>query len=535
MTIARSLAEVLSEHTTLEVECIDRMYLNVYVPLLQTGAGIWHYFREVRGNPVPSSVLMAPMTRRFVAAIEGFALEQGIDLITFKRGERKDDRAQRYLKECSSKEGVLFIGKAQEKARVVRTQRRHDPHTGAHYPWLESSTAMVNHYYIYALDEDFGPFFLKFCSYFPFNAKLCINGHEYLKRALDKHGIDYEALDNGIASCAEPARLQALCESLTAERIDALLRKWLRRLPNGFCATDRRAGIRYDISVLQAEFSLTQVFDRPAQGRVFFEEVIRENLDLGRPDHVQLIFNRRLNKRTPSRYRTRVITEGVTPSLHVDYKHSRIKQYHKEGRALRTETTINDTYDFKIGRRLCNLDELKTLGFAANRRLLGVQRISHDCCIGAETFGALNRPRCLDGQRASALRFGDPRVQALLAALLVFRLLPRGFSNRELREHLAALLGLSAETYTQGRMTYDLRRLKLHGLIERIAHSQRYIVTDTGFRAALCYQRTYARVLRPALSVLFDEHPPSTTRLKQAVERLDQQIQRLWEGHQIAA
>lgn len=535
MTIARSVAEVMSEHTTLEVECIDRMYLNVYVPLLQTGAGIWHYFREVRGNPVPSSALMAPMTRRFVADIEGFAMEQGIDLITFERGERKDDRAQRYLKDCSFNEGVLFIGKAQEKARVVRTRRRHDPQTGVHYPWLEPSTAMVNHYYIYAVDADFGPFFLKFCSYFPFNAKLCINGHEYLKRQLDKRGIAYEALDNGIAHCAEPARLQALCDSLTAERIDGLLRKWLRRLPQGFGVADQRAGIRYDLSILQAEFSLTQVFDRPAQGRVFFEEVIRENLDLGRPDHVQLIFNRRVTKRTPSRYRSRVITEGVTPSLHVDYKHSRIKQYHKEGRALRTETTINDTYDFKIGRRLCNLDELKTLGFAANRRLLGVQRISHDCSIGAETFGDLNQPRCVDQQRASALRFGDPRVQALLAALLVFRLLPGGFSNRELREYLAPLLGLSAEAYTQARMTYDLRRLRLHGLIERIPHSHRYTVTDAGFRAALCYQRTYTRVLRPALSVVFDEDPPSTTRFRKAVERLDQEIQRLWEGQPLAA
>lgn len=139
-----------------------------------------------------------------------------------------------------------------------------------------------------------------------------------------------------------------------------------------------------------------------------------ENLDLGRPDHVQLIFARRVNKRTPSRYRTRVITEAVVPSLHVDYKHSRFKQYHKEGRALRTETTINDTYDFDIGRRLCNLEELKTLGFAANRRLLGVQRISHDCCIGAETFGDLNRPRVLGQQRASALRFGDPRYRRCL-------------------------------------------------------------------------------------------------------------------------
>ena len=105
--------------------------------------------------------------------------------------------------------------------------------------------------------------------------------------------------------------------------------------PHPFTPQDRAAGYRYDISILQAEFSLTQVLDRPTTGRVFFEEVIRENLDIGRPDHVQLIFDRRITKQTPGRFRTRVIAEGVTPSLHIDYKRSRIKQYHKEGRALR--------------------------------------------------------------------------------------------------------------------------------------------------------------------------------------------------------
>ena len=304
------------------------------------------------------NALMEPMTRRFVAALERFATREGVELIRFERFERKDDRTRRYLRDFTGTEGVLYIGKAQEKARVVRTEHRHDPVTGP-YPWLASSTAMVNHYYVYLVDEDFGPLFIKFFSYFPYNAKLCINGHEYLKRQLAKRGVAFEALDNGIASCADPALMRELAAGLDAARIDGLLRKWLARLPHPFTPSactppgaapsrkwlarlphpvtvdDRAQGIRYDVSMLQAEFALTQVFDRPVQGRVFFEEVMRENLDLGRPGHgagatrVALIFDRRVTRRTPSRYRTRVITDGVIPSLHVDYKHSRIKQYHK--------------------------------------------------------------------------------------------------------------------------------------------------------------------------------------------------------------
>ena len=358
MTIARSAADVLSDHVELELECLDRIYLNGYVPLLQGGGGAAYFFRKIRGNPVPSSALMAPMTRAFVANIERYARDHGIDLIRFEKGKRKDDMTQDYLRRWHGGEGVLYIGKAQERARVVRTEKRRDPETGVSSPWLVTSTAMVNYYYVYFVDEAFGPGFLKFCSYFPYNAKLCVNGHEYLKRQLARRGIAFEALDNGILECAEPERMQEIAWEVTSWRLDALFRKWLARLPHPFTAADHARGIRYDLSILQAECALTQVFDRPLHGRVLFEEVLRENLDLGRPDHVQLIFNRRVTRRTPSRYRSRVITDGVTPSLHVDYKRSRIKQYFKEGRALRTETVINDTYDFGIGRRLKNLEDL---------------------------------------------------------------------------------------------------------------------------------------------------------------------------------
>ena len=142
-------------------------------------------------------------------------------------------------------------------------------------------------------------------------------------------------------------------------------------------------------------------------------------------------------------FRTRVITDTVTPSLHVDYKHCQIKQYHKHGRALRTETTINDTYDFAIGRRLTNLPALREIGFSANRRLLRVQRLSHDPTDGADALAAVTDPITTDtGQRVPGLRFTDPRAQALLSAICVFRLLPRGFTHRDLRRHLAPQLGL---------------------------------------------------------------------------------------------
>ncbi len=503
MNVARSVAEILGRHVTLEVEGIDRMYLNAVVPILQSERGIAWFFRECRGQSFPSAALMAPMTRAFVEAIESYVKAEGVELVSFEKRQRKDDVAAEHRRRFQGLEGVLFVGKAQEKTAVFRTERRRNPTTGASYAWLVRSTAMVNQYYFYAVDSDFGPFFLKFCSYFPYNVKLCINGHEYLKRQLEQRGIAYEALDNGILSCEDPAVPQRICEELSAEKIDALLRKWLRRLPHPFTLEDRTRGIHYDLSILQAEFSLTQVLDRAVTGRVFFEEVIRENLDIGRPDQVQLIFGRKIVRKgpraTPGRFRTRVITNGVSPSLHVDYKASRIKQYHKEGRALRTETTINNTRDFGIGRRLHNLPALREVGFRANRRLLDVQRISHDCAISQESFQAFQRPRLVADQRASALPFADERVQALLHALVLFRFLPNGFSNADLRQQLEPLRGRHT---SPGSMTYDLRRLRIHGFIRRIPRSHRYEVTPTGLRSALFLTRTHDRLLRPGATAL---------------------------------
>ena len=497
MSIPQTVADVIREHVVLSVESIDRMYLNVYQSRLQRGAGVSDFFRRHRGEAFATALVMSRMTRAFVETIERFADEQKIPVVVFEKGVRKDTVAQQHLAAFQGEEGVVFIGKAQEKATVYRTLKRRCPQTGKTFPWLTKTTAMVNQYYFYCVDKDFGPFFLKFCSYFPYNARLYLNGHEYAKRQLQRQGIAFEALDNGVLSCDDPKQLQRLCEGLSPAKIERLLKKWQARLPNPFTKADRRAGFSYNLSILQAEFSLTQVVDRPLSGRVFFERVIRDNIELGRPDYVQLIFNRRIQRNTKSRFRTRVITEDVFPSLRIDYKSSSIKQYFKEGRALRTETTINNTRDFDIGRSLCNLPALRAVAFAANRRLLDVQQVEHDPTIGQQEFEEMTRPLEVQGQRASGLRFGDPLVLAVMTALLMFRLLPRGFGNRDLRGKIAHLLVRPADQFTPGQMSYQLRRLRLRGLIERLPKTQRYQLTSTGLRTALFYLCSHSRTLRP--------------------------------------
>jgi hypothetical protein len=513
MTLPRTVADVVAEHVVFEVECIDRMYLNVYVPGLQYCEGLVAYVHRQLGLAIASTAPLAKITDAFDVAVHRFARDQAVPWVDFVKGQRKDDVMHEHLaafEAAGRTEGVLFVGRAQEKTNLFRTEKRRNAE-GRPYPWIVKSTGLVNHFYFYCVDEDFGPFFLKFCSYFPYNARLCLNGHEWAKRQAAKAGIGYVALDNAFGSVDDVAAVQRICDRLGPGQVDALLRKWLARLPHPFTPADRAAGYRYDLSILQAEFSLTQVLDKPVSGRVFFEQVIRDNLDIGRPDQVGLVFDRRIFRRgkrpTPGVFRTRVLTAGVTPSLHVDYKHATIKQYHKEGRALRTETTINDTRDFQIGKRLTNLPALREIGFSANRRLLGVQRLSFDPARGADMLAAVNDPIITSaGTRIAGLRFADPRAHALLSALLVFRLLPRGFTNRELRALVAELLGTRPDHTSAGRMSYDLRRLRAHGLIVRVPASHRYRVTDAGLAHALFLTRVHDRLLRGGLARLADPH-----------------------------
>src|SRR4029450_1341707 len=245
MTLPRTVADVLTDHVVFELECIDRMYCNAYVPQLQHAGGLLGYVQRQLGLPIASTAPLGKITDAFTAAMGRFARNRQLPWVDFVKGQRKDDVMHEHLARFTSEEGVLFIGRAQEKTVLFRTERRRDA-AGDSYPWIVKTTGMVNHFYVHAVDRDFGPFFLKFCSYFPYNAKLCLNGHEWAKRQAVQAGIAFTALDNGFATCAAPAAVQAICDRLGPEQIDALLRKWLAILPRPVPPADIRAGPPYE-------------------------------------------------------------------------------------------------------------------------------------------------------------------------------------------------------------------------------------------------------------------------------------------------
>jgi hypothetical protein len=352
--------------------------------------------------------------------------------------------ANRIRQQRGVHDGIVIIGVAQEKAQAFQGKK-----IKGQFEFTRDKTVYVNHYYFYIDDADFGPLFLKVCSYAPWGMKLCLNGHEWARRQLQRKGIAYEALDNGLLSCAHPEKLQQTCDSLRPEDIERLLRKWLKRIPLPVRPEDRAAGYDWSLSIWQMEVSLTQIFDRPLRGREFFEEIIRDNLDLGRPDRSQLIFDRVVTKKTPGEFRTRVIQDGVHPSLHIQYKNFDLKRYFKKGRGCRTEGTFRNPNDFGIDKGLRNLPYLRKIGREINRRLLEVERVSHNSGLSGDSIQRVVQPTVAeDGEKAPWLKFGQPRVTALLLALTLFQHLIDGSHNRDLRRLVADLLGVTTEEYT---------------------------------------------------------------------------------------
>ncbi len=246
---------LLRDHVTLTCECIDRIYLNGYVPLLQTPRQLARFYSDHRGHPVVSPVLCQQHTTNLVQAVETFAAHHHIPIIHFPKRARKEEIARKHFARYHAPEGVVLIGVAQERMRGFRATKI----ASGQFRWTRQSIC-VKHYYFYLLDRYFGPAFIKLGTYLPFPIRVWLNGHEWVKRQLTQAGIPYQALDNGILSVADPQRCQALCDEFSTEHVDAFFRKWLRRLPHPFTAADRAAGYRYQLSVIQLEVSGAERF-----------------------------------------------------------------------------------------------------------------------------------------------------------------------------------------------------------------------------------------------------------------------------------
>jgi hypothetical protein len=520
-----TINEVLTGHTALDIECLDRIYLNAYVPILQSSGQVVAFMTRHLGLSIPSPALFDKIGQRFRRAVDAFAQANHIPWVRFTRDDRKAEVMRPYLdrQAATGRSGVAAIGVAQEFQRVRAAYQR-ETSTAAPQFTFAKADRRVTCYYFYLWDEGFGPAFIKVCSYFPYPAKIWVNGHEWAKRQATRAGIGFTELSNGFAACDDPAGLQAICDRLGPGTIQVFAQRWLHRLPMPLTDHDEGAGYWWELSMRQVEVSRTIVLDAPRRARTFFEALIADNLDVGRPAHVEIIFGRRVQRNTRGVFRTTVDRPAIGPDtggvvLNVSCKHSRVKQYLKDGRAMRIETVVNAPRDLGCNARLPNLAELQARARAVSRRILEAERAGQGTVLASPAFERIAHPSVnADGRRTPALRFGDPRVMALAGALCATLLSATGITNKSLR---ALMTGLLHAPYSPGQTTYDLRRLRLAGLIRRIEHANRYVLTPDGVKVAVFYTKLHNRLLRPLLAA---DQPQAPAELRAALKRIDQHV-----------
>ena len=350
----------------------------------------------------------------------------------------------------------------------------------------------------------------------PYPAKVWLNGHEWAKRQARRQGIGFSELANGFASCEDPGALQDICYRLGPGDVQGFFDRWTRVIPAPFTDHDRDSGYFWELSMRQVEVSRTLVFDDPRRTRRCFEALVQDNVDIGRPHEVHAVFGRSPRGRTtPQPLATRIFDTGTDVKMDFRYKHSRVKQYLKEGRALRIETEINKPQDIEVLARLEHLPELVSKARQVNDRLRNIERAGQGCAIGSALFERIHQPYLSEGQRTGALRFGDQCAMALAGALCLVVHCVTGFTNKSLRGHVAGLL---ARDYNALQMSYDLRRLRLHGLIERTSGTNTYTITSEGIRVAVFYTKLRNRLLGPLLEA---DKPPAPLELRQALGTID--------------
>ena len=518
-------ADMVAGHVALDIECLDRIYLNGFVNKLQTPGGVVYFFHDHRGKPIVSPALFEPIGEKFRRDIKDWAQGNGIPLIRFRAGERKADVMAPYLEAAAAtgRSQVAAIGCAQEFQLVWTARKRAtDPGRCPQFSFTKEQRR-VSVFYVYIFDEQMGGGFIKICSYFPYPVKVWINGHEWAKRQAAAAGIGFTALSNGFASCADPAALQQICDRFGPGTVQVWFERWMARIPLPLTGADRDAGYWWELSMRQIETSRTLVFDQDCHARAFFEALLCENMDLGRPENVELLFRRGERRGQPAiappggGFRTTIDRYCHMVTVNVFYKNSRVGQYLKDGVALRIETVVNSPDDLGCRRMLPNLPELQAKARAINDRLLHTETAGQGTVLVSPVIERITRPTVTgDGRKAPALRFGDLRVQALAGALAAMLFTVTGITNRSLR---ALMTGLLHRPYSMNQASYDLSRLARNGLIRRVPGRNRYTLTRDGLLFAHIYTKVYDHVLRPLMA---PDRPNAPPELAEALATLDQ-------------
>jgi hypothetical protein len=486
--------------------CFDRILFNAIIQPLQQPAIVVGYLDKIRNAPPLAPKYFRKISEDYHRWVEELARSKHLEIVEPPKKVRREDWVEPFYQRLRSPSGIAVILKSRENARVAVS---YPTKTGGHR--IELYNRFVCQYYFYIQDVDCGRMFFRICPYFPFNARVYVNGHEWLAQQMRKLGISFRKEANAFLSCSDPQRLQQLSDQFSWKAITICADRWFSRLVPFFTDASRDHGCRHSLFASQVEYCSNLGFKRRAALDRMCERLFDLNRTIGQPEKLTTIFGRRITKAYRGELKTEISDHHLgNPVIRSVYKSSSVKQYVRDHLLLRTETTSYNTHDLGIKKSVAELPKLRQTMRSINERYLDVQQDVLETYIDRGHLARLREPTVSEaGRRTPGLKLDDPRLLAVMKALVAFANLcaPNGFRTKDIHEEAAKALDKTTETYTLARLRYDLGKLRAKGLVEKIPHSQSYRLTPEGYRVCLVFLKLFQRIYAPLTSGALDPVP----------------------------
>lgn len=510
--------------------CFDRIILHGQIPSFRhtACAGTVRWFLRNRRNLKVSRATFGKIASDYRDWIEQYAANHHLDLLQPQQNPelakvRREDLVEPYFQKLGQDEGVAVVLKLREHERIACYYVRTDE--------IAILRRQVPLYYFYLNDRQCGRMFLRICPHFPFNITVWLNGHNWLKRQLDNEAIAYQTHDNLFVACQRPERLQELSDTFAPQHINQSVHAWVNRLLPFITDSERDEGFRHQLYMNQIEYCHNLVFDNRRMLHRLFERLLDANRGLGHPDKLAVIFGRtNYIPDTRTGQTALKITKLHLPVLTASYKQMVLKQYAKDGgphvgddvAALRTESSCFQLKDLSLRKHLDNLPKVREVLDRANQRCLNVQQDVLTTYVDRGQLDQLRRPTVSPtGRRVPGLRLDDPRLLAVLQAVLCFAyLVGKGiFRTKDLLGDVQR--ALDNPDYTLNQLRYDLGKLRGKGLVVRLPGSQSYQVSDEGYRVGILHLKLYQHLYAPLIAAIRAPVPADNCVLQSRQTKLD--------------
>jgi len=530
-----TFAKLFERFLVFVYHCFDRIVIQGYLPLLTRPEHIVHFFRDVHGQYPITPQVLGKRTLEYRGWVEGYARNHKIPLMKAEKGVSKEDAVGPHLQrmERRNQQGVYCIFTSMEMGSTFSSKLPKFPTDDPDYRIIRRVPSRFLHYYFYIRDPVIGPLAMCVSTYLPFQTTYYLNGHNFIEIELRGQGVAFRKDDNAFLSTADPKALQTAADKLSASLIQKRLDHWSWLLCPKFSEKDRKAvNLDRRYSINQIEYCRNFIFKRHFPIHKIFEHSCEMGLFRLAADKVAYIFGVRITKRLRGKLHS--VLEKLDHGHHVMRIYCKNlvgRMYEKFSTFLRVEVCVNRMKDLGLNKGLENLERLRQKLVAITDRFAGFEAQSLNVHVDFPLFQRMALPVMAGKTKIAGIKIHDTRMMRLMEVLLHGGTQLNGWRSADIHQAILTTFGLSASAYTLTQLRYDLRKMKAHGLVERIGRSYLYRLTDKGTKAALMFVLFHKRVCGPLANSLFHHRPDETlqpaSKVETAYHKADHAIQQV--------